>query len=340
MSKSNVISNNKTVTLYFFISMFLIMFSATSFAKDKSFQEFYNSEMDKVNDEMKCVSDEMMEMRLAYNSNEKNNKCSERDIYSDNNECYKSPHKISDFGEAKYLIKKHKLYKDHQISFYCGCNYEYKKIKGNRKKPIEKAVVDAKSCGFVSKQGNNYDRAKYIEWEHVVPAHAFGQAFSCWRDGDSECTKKGKKTFKGRKCCEKVSNKFRAMESDLYNLQPAVGELNADRSNYSFGVVEGEPRLYGTCDFEISKEKINGKNSYKVEPKEDIRGDIARTYFYMQDTYKVNIISNKNKKLFESWDKSDPISKWECERARKIEKIQGNENPYLSVEKCKKAGFN
>jgi deoxyribonuclease-1 len=38
------------------------------------------------------------------------------------------------------------------------------------------------------------------------------------------------------------------------------------------------------------------------------------------------IISKKNRKLFESWNQSDPVDKWECERAKRIEKIQGNRN--------------
>ena len=38
------------------------------------------------------------------------------------------------------------------------------------------------------------------------------------------------------------------------------------------------------------------------------------------------IISKKNKKLFESWNKSDPVDDWECERSKRIERIQGNRN--------------
>jgi deoxyribonuclease I len=38
------------------------------------------------------------------------------------------------------------------------------------------------------------------------------------------------------------------------------------------------------------------------------------------------IISKKNRKLFESWNQSDPVDQWECERVRRIEKIQGNMN--------------
>jgi len=38
------------------------------------------------------------------------------------------------------------------------------------------------------------------------------------------------------------------------------------------------------------------------------------------------IISKKNRKLFESWNLSDPVDEWECERAKMIERIQRNRN--------------
>ena len=36
------------------------------------------------------------------------------------------------------------------------------------------------------------------------------------------------------------------------------------------------------------------------------------------------IISKKNRKLFDAWNKSDPVDELECERARRIERKQGN----------------
>ena len=68
----------------------------------------------------------------------------------------------------------------------------------------------------------------------------------------------------------------------------------------------------------------------KAEPRPNIRGDIARTYFYMERAYPGHgIISKKNRKLFQAWNKQDPVDEWECERCRKIERIQGNEIPYV-----------
>ena len=84
-------------------------------------------------------------------------------------------------------------------------------------------------------------------------------------------------------------------------------------------IIKGEKREFGKCDVEIK--------SRKVEPREEIRGEIARTYLYMDSVYPGRgIISNKNRKLFDTWNKSDPVDKWECERAKRIEKIQGNRN--------------
>ena len=47
------------------------------------------------------------------------------------------------------------------------------------------------------------------------------------------------------------------MESDLHNLFPSIGEVNGDRSNYIFGEIPGESRVYGQCDIEIKKKLQN-----------------------------------------------------------------------------------
>ena len=89
-------------------------------------------------------------------------------------------------------------------------------------------------------------------------------------------------------------------------------------------IIEGEEREFGACDVEIK--------SRKIEPREEIRGEIARTYMYMDSVYPDRgIISKKNWKLFELWHKSDPVDEWECERAKRIEKIQGNKNEILKT---------
>ncbi len=206
------------------------------------------------------------------------------------------PHTIRNFSEAKRLAAE--VYADHQQTFYCGCGFN------------EKKQVDAGSCGYSARK--NSKRGQRIEWEHVVPAHALGHTRQCWRE--PVCSTKKGKAYKGRRCCEKVDPEFRAMVSDLRNLVPAVGELNGDRSNFSFSMLEGEPRHYGACDFEVDHKRR------KAEPMPSVRGDIARTYFYMQQTYKLPI-SEKQRRLFEAWDRADPADEWEQQRNARIEAI-------------------
>lgn len=105
------------------------------------------------------------------------------------------------------------------------------------------------------------------------------------------------------------------MQADLYNLVPAIGEVNGLRSNYSYAMIPGEVREFGACDIEIQNRK--------AEPRPEIRGDIARIYFYMEWAYPGHgILSVKNRKLFQVWDKVDPVDTLECERGKWIEQIQ------------------
>jgi len=123
-----------------------------------------------------------------------------------------------------------------------------------------------------------------------------------------------------------MNKEYRTMQADMYNLYPAIGEVNRRGSNYSMAIIEGEKRKFVKCDVEIK--------SRKVEPKESIRGKIARTYLYMDSVYPGRgIISKKNSTLFKSWNQGDPVDQWECERARRIEKIQGNRNEVV-LENC------
>lgn len=210
------------------------------------------------------------------------------------------------FLDAKKILKR--IYKNGGEEFYCGCSFTKEK---------RKFLLDTSSCGLESR--NDPIRFDRIEWEHVVPAHAFGNSRTCWRE--KLCTKNGR-SFKGRKCCVEIDPVFRAMEGDMHNLQPSAGELNKDRNVYSFGIVEGEPREYGACDFELDR------STNTVEPREEIRGVIARTYFYMEDRYKVRI-SDQKRKLFTAWDKQFPASDWEKKRNRLIAKHQGNKNSFI-----------
>ena len=206
------------------------------------------------------------------------------------------------FSKSKKIAKD--LYSGNQTSFYCDCNY---KIKG------KKLIPDWSSCDYFprneyTRSGKVNGRSLRIEWEHVMPAWFFGNQMDCWKKG-------------GRKACKR-DKKFQKIEADLHNLVPAIGEINGDRSNFSFAHISGEKRVYGKCDFEINF------SARVVEPREAIRGNIARIYFYMSQTYNVPL-TEKLRKMLKAWSELDPVDVGERARNSKIFHIQGNSNPFV-----------
>ena len=147
---------------------------------------------------------------------------------------YSQNTQITSFSKSKKLLLQ--VYKDNPVTLYCGCTFKGKK-------------PNLSSCGYVPKKDRK--RANRVEWEHVVPAHAFGQSFSEWRKGHPKCVSKNGKKFKGRKCTQKINEEYRRMQADMFNLYPAIGEVNGRRSNYSMAAIEWEKRQFEECDVEI-----------------------------------------------------------------------------------------
>jgi deoxyribonuclease I len=220
----------------------------------------------------------------------------------------RSNERIKNFRVAKKILRR--LYRGREESFYCGCSF-----KGAR--------VDHQSCGFKSIHPGK--RSNRIEWEHIVPASHFGRSFSAWRKGDPSCKNSRGRTYKGRRCARKVSTEFRRMEADLYNLVPAIGEVNQKRNYYPFGFVKDlsdTKEKFGLCE-SLFGDKI-------IQPRPKVRGFIARVYKYMNAAYpRHGILAKKKEKLFNSWDAHYPPTQEEIIRARAIKSIQENENIFV-----------
>ncbi len=216
--------------------------------------------------------------------------------------------RIRTFREAKKIAAT--LHEKRKLTLYCRCKYQGKKI-------------DFASCGY--RPVKDGPRARAMEWEHVVPAHAFGQSFVEWREGAPFC-KTRKKKYRGRRCAEK-NPEFARMEADLYNLFPEVGELNGMRSNFSMAEIGAMGTFTGVSFGECSARIYESK----FEPMAFAKGTVARAYLYMDGAYPGHgIISGKNQKLFEAWDRLHPVEPWECDLYRSIKRVQGNENPVLA----------
>ena len=50
------------------------------------------------------------------------------------------------------------------------------------------------------------------------------------------------------------------------------------------------------------------------------------------------LLGKANRNLYQAWSNTDPVDEWECERCKRIEAIQGNENKVVK-NACKKAGL-
>ncbi len=212
--------------------------------------------------------------------------------------------KPDSFPQAKSVV--YQIFSSHPKTLYCGCRFD------------SSHQVDLNSCHMNS--AIDKKRAHKVEIEHMATADVIGHNLSCWQN--SICEHHGK-PYKGRKCCEQMDGKFRQIESELYNLWPAVGLVNIARSNYSYGVVNSTDKFYG-CDFKINRA------SKEVEPANKVKGIVARATLFMSDKYHIPLSENK-RQLYLSWNKSFPPSKWENEWALKVATIEGYSNPYILV---------
>lgn len=157
-------------------------------------------------------------------------------------------------------------------------------------------------CGLRFDGG--YQRALNIE--HVFPMGWVTRSLDCGT----------------RKQCRQRSRQFNRIEADLHNLFPARRDINDARGSFRFGMVPGEVRRFGDCDFEVDQRQR------QVEPRPAARGEIARAMLYMQRRYGLKIYRRQGQMLLE-WHFADPPSDHERWRNDQIEKIQGNRNPFI-----------
>ena len=153
-----------------------------------------------------------------------------------------------------------------------------------------------------------------------MPAENFGRQFKCWREKLCVDTHSGR-TYKGRKCCQKISAEFRQAEAELYNLWPAVGLVNQARSNFRYSPLPQKNGFYG-CAMEIDK------SGRKASPPAHARGIVARANLFMAQKYGIKL-SRSQRKLFNAWNKTYPPSPWERNWAYRVKNITGYKNPYI-----------
>ena len=163
-------------------------------------------------------------------------------------------------------------------------------------------------CGNYSKEGDCYNRE-----------HSFPQS---WFNSDNTSP----------------------MYTDLFHMYPTDGYVNNRRGNDPFGEVasvkwtstNGSKVGMGNAALGYTKEVF--------EPRDDFKGDFARTYFYIVTCYQdllsgwnCDMLDNSTYPAFQSWalnlllkwSRNDKVSQKEIDRNNAVYKIQDNRNPFI-----------
>jgi len=124
--------------------------------------------------------------------------------------------------------------------------------------------------------------------------------------------------------------------SDIHHLRPTDISVNSSRGNLDFDY----------SDSPLGEAPENRVDSDSFEPRDAVKGDVARIVFYMDTRYEgfdgstpdLQVVNNltsvgqaKLGKLCAllAWNEQDPVDDFERERNNTIYEFQGNRNPYI-----------
>ncbi len=124
--------------------------------------------------------------------------------------------------------------------------------------------------------------------------------------------------------------------SDIHHLRPTDISINASRGNLDFD----------NSDSPLSEAPENRVDGDSFEPRDAVKGDVARIVFYMDTRYEgfdsvtpdlqvVNYLTSSGQsKLGKlctllSWNENDPVDEFELKRNNTIYEFQGNRNPFI-----------
>jgi len=127
--------------------------------------------------------------------------------------------------------------------------------------------------------------------------------------------------------------------TDLYHIYPAKGNVNSARSNKVFDdiVDEDATRWYfsnqSSNTIPISNIDLWSESNFNSwEPREDIKGDVARSIFYFRLIHSATADQDFFNQMVETlliWNSQDPVDQREMNRNNKVKELQGNDNPFI-----------
>ncbi len=138
------------------------------------------------------------------------------------------------------------------------------------------------------------------------------------------------------------------MKSDLMQVVPTDGYVNNRRGNYPLGENNGGTYKSANSYSKLGTCTVSGYSGQCFEPNDEVKGDIARIYFYVLACYQnlhpswnggtaSSVFDGKaypglqdwTLKMFLRWAKQDPVDDVERARNEAVYGIQGNRNPFV-----------
>ena len=125
----------------------------------------------------------------------------------------------------------------------------------------------------------------------------------------------------------RTGNHARWKRTDLHNLWPEIANINSSRQDQSLGEIPGEQqrRFQDYCP---DYERTRGQEAI-IEPRDAVKGDMARSILYMLDSYGLPLPANLQRDMLLRWHEQDPPDDKERWRNFVIEGLQGTANPHI-----------
>lgn len=138
------------------------------------------------------------------------------------------------------------------------------------------------------------------------------------------------------------------MRNDAFHVVPTDGYVNNRRGDLPFGEV-GTVSYHSANNYSlVGRCKVAGYSGQCFEPNDEIKGDVARAYFYMTTCYENDLptwggtnfsycfdgttypaLTDWFLQMLLQWSERDPVDEVELERNEAVAALQKNRNPFI-----------
>jgi hypothetical protein len=117
---------------------------------------------------------------------------------------------------------------------------------------------------------------------------------------------------------------YEHQQSDLHHLYPTLAAANSARGSLPYGEAVSDLDL----SFSPSLKGRDASGREVFEPRDEVKGDLARTLFYMSARWGLALEAYEEEVL-RRWHTQDPPDDWERIRDGRVAALQGNRNVFI-----------